>query len=66
MERMAISVLGYLKSVAAVRCVQTNRKKIDMEEALKLLAVRMGRLHEPLAWQDDVEKRINKLRCGQW
>jgi hypothetical protein len=66
MERMAISVLGYLKSVAAVRCVQTNKACLDMDEALKYLASKMRRHHEQLAWQDDVEKRINKLRCGQW
>ncbi len=66
MERMAISVLGYLKSVAAVRCVQTNKKSLEMEEALKLLSFRLERLHEPIAWQDDVEKRISKYRHGQW
>ena len=66
MERMAISVLGYLKSVAAVRCVQTNRDNLDMDEALKHLTYKLERLHEPLAWQDDVEKRINKFRHGQW
>jgi hypothetical protein len=66
MERIAISVLGYLKSVAAVRCVQTNKNSLDMEDALKLLSSRLGRLQEPLSWQDDVEKRINKYRHGQW
>lgn len=66
MERMAISVLGYLKSVAAVRCVQTDKESIDMEEALKILASRMGRIHEPICWQGDVKTRIHKIRSGQW
>lgn len=66
MERMAISVLGYLKSVAAVRCVQTNKETLDLEAALKFLTFKMKRHHEPMSWQGDVEKKINKLRYGQW
>ncbi len=66
MERMAISVLGYLKSVAAVRCIQTNKNTLDMDEALKYLGLKMRQHLVNVAWQDDVEKRINKFRHGQW
>ena len=44
LERSAISVLGYLKGVAAVRCVQTGRNNLDMEEALKHLTFRSWNL----------------------
>lgn len=66
MERIAISVLGYLKSVSALRSVQTGYKPLDMDAALKMLSFRMKRHLEPLSWQDDVQKRINKYRYGQW
>jgi hypothetical protein len=66
MERMAISVFGYLKSVAAVRCLQTGRSTFNMDEALRDLSLKMGLHYEKIAWQDDVEKRINKFRHGQW
>lgn len=66
MERITISVLGYLKNVAAIRCVQTNQNTYDMEKALDYLALKLRRQHVNIAWNDDVEKRINKYRYGQW
>lgn len=66
MERIAISVLGYLKSVAAIRCVQTNQSTFDMDKALDYLALKMRQHQVNIAWDDDVEKRINKYRYGQW
>lgn len=66
MERMAISVYGYLKRVAAVRCVQTNKETLDMDDAIKYLTRHLHRLNEPIAWEDAVEKRINEIRHGQW
>lgn len=66
MMRMAIAIHGYLKMVAAVHCVQTHKTMLDVNEALKVIDSRIQKLHEPLAWQIDVEKRIKEIRLGQW
>jgi len=66
MVRMAISMYGYLKMVAAVHCVQKGKQLIDVNEALKVIDLRFQKLYEPLAWQIDVEKRIKEIRLGQW
>lgn len=66
MMRMAIAVHGYLKQVAAVDCVQTGKPLIDVNTALSVIDARIQKLHEPLAWQADVENRIKKIRLGQW
>ena len=57
---------GYLKKVAAVHCVQTGKSIIDVNEALNVIDSRFQELHEPLAWQADVERRIKEIRLGQW
>lgn len=66
MMRMAISLYGYLKKVAAVHCVQTDKKMIDINDALSVIDSRIQKLHEPLAWKVDVERRIKEIRLGQW
>jgi len=66
MVRMSIAVHGYLKMVAAVHCVQTGKPLIDVNEALKVIDSHIQKLHEPLAWQIDVEKRIKEIRLGKW
>jgi hypothetical protein len=66
MVRMAIAVHGYLKMVAAVHCVQTGKPTIDANEALRVINSRIQELHEPLAWNVDVERRIKEIRLGQW
>lgn len=66
MMRMAISLYGYLKRIAAVHCVQTGKDMIDMDEALKVISGSIRQLHDPLAWQIDVERRIREIRLGAW
>ena len=64
--RMAISMYGYLKRIAAVHCLQTGQPMISDAEALQRLENLISRVHEPMAWQTDVTKRINSIRLGQW
>lgn len=66
MQRMAISVYGYLKRVSAVNSVQTYRKPMTADEALKFLGRYIEKLDEPLAWQADVDRRIKEIRLGEW
>jgi hypothetical protein len=64
--RMSISIQGYLKRVAAIRCVQTGKEMVEPEVALEYLAGQLRKLYEPLAWQADVEKRIKEIQVGVW
>ncbi len=66
MMRMAISMYGYLKRVAAIDCIQKGKKLISSDEALNHVGKLIGKLHEPLAWQMDVEKRIKEMKLGEW
>lgn len=64
--RMAVSMYGYLKRIAAVHCLQTGQPMISDAEALQRLENLISRVHEPMAWQIDVTKRIDSIRLGQW
>lgn len=66
MTRMAISIYGYLKRVAAVHCVQANKGVIDVDAAMSQVRSRINMLYEPLAWEFDVDKRIKEIRLGEW
>jgi len=66
MTRMAISVYGYLKRMAAMECAQTGQTKISLEEVLRSLGVRLDRLHDPLSWQLAVRKRLKAIELGEW
>ena len=62
-----LSVYGYMKRIAAIRALQQGRQDVirlplllpDFRDLLK-------RVHDPLAWDGDVRKRINEMRLGPW
>ncbi len=64
--RIAISIQGYLKRVAAVECVLHDRQMLTNSEALKHLEGLLVRVHDPLTWKTDVRKRIDSIKLGQW
>jgi hypothetical protein len=66
MMRMALSVYGYLKRIAAVHCIQHDEPFATTDEALRRLQQMLSRVHDPLTWRTDVEKRIDLIRLGQW
>lgn len=66
MTRMAISVHGYLKRAAAVQRISHGEGYVSKEEALKFLSMFIERVHDPLTWHLDVEKRVEEMRLGQW
>ncbi len=66
MMRIAISVYGYLKRVAAIHCVQNGKTIISKDEALEHLCEKMWKVHDPLNWGIDVKKRIDFIGCGEW
>jgi len=66
MQRYAISMYGYLKSVAAVYCVQKDLEDVPVESTLRHVAILMHELHEPMAWRSEVAKRIAEIESGVW
>jgi hypothetical protein len=66
MMRMAIAMYGYLKRVAAVYCIQNKKPMISSGNALDHFGHVMLRLHEPLAWETDVQRRIKEMQLGSW
>lgn len=66
LTRIAISVYGYIKRVAAIDALYTGQAKSYMDEAFTHLQNRISEIHDPLTWQQDVDRRIKEMRFGEW
>lgn len=64
--RIAISVYGYLKRMAAIQCLQNGKDKISITEAQALMGIVIRHVHNPLSWSIDVEERLTEMRLGKW
>lgn len=63
--RMAVSIQGYLKAIAAIDCVIHDKDTVSSNEALQHLQGLLFRVHDPLTWKSDVKKRVNAIRLGK-
>ena len=63
--RMAVSVQGYLKAIAATKCVMHGKEMVSNKEALLHLQGLLAHVHDPLTWKTDVQKRIDVIRLGK-
>ena len=66
MMRLAVSVEGYLKRSAAIECVRRGGELLAHEQALREFSAFLRRVHDPLTWRNDVLKRADEIRLGQW
>jgi len=66
LTRMAISVYGYMKRVAAIKCVQQGKEQVRLTDAFETMKDRILRLHQLLSWEIDVKKRTKEIRLGKW
>ncbi|MFT3962011.1 hypothetical protein [Propionivibrio sp.] len=64
--RMAVSVYGYLKRFAALRGIRNNTPDVGFEESLDHLRRKLENVHDPLTWDNDVSRRYDEMRLGQW
>lgn len=62
--RIAISVYGYLKRLAAIECVKNNKPMINFDDGMKKLFNKLSKVHEPVSWRADIEQRIQQIRLG--
>lgn len=63
--RMAVSIQGYLKAIAAMDCVLHGKAMVSNTEAQAHLQGMLARIHDPLTWKTDVQKRIDAIRLGK-
>lgn len=66
LTRIAISVYGYIKRVAAIDALYVGNDKTYMDEAFTHLQNKIFEIHDPLTWQQDVDRRIREMRFGEW
>jgi len=64
--RNAISVYGYLKRIAAIQCLQRGLPMMPHDRAQQYLGILLDQIHDPLTWQNDVERRMTEMRLGEW
>lgn len=64
--RNIISVYGYMKRIAAIQCMQNGLPMMPHDIAQQRLGELLNRIHDPLTWQNDVERRITEMRLGEW
>jgi hypothetical protein len=62
--RIGISVYGYQKQLAALRCVQQGKEFMSAEEARAEFDRLLRRVHHPLNWKLDLRKRIKLVQLG--
>lgn len=66
LTRIAQSVYGYLKRIAAIDVLYSGNQKTYMDEAFQHLFNIIGEIHDPLTWDQDVDRRANEMRLGEW
>ena len=59
--RMAISMEGYLKKVAAIECLKEGRSMLSQGQTIDRLIPLLEKVHNGLTWRGDVQKRIDQL-----
>jgi len=64
--RIAISMYGYLKRLAAIQCLLKNESTLSKDEAFADLKHWVSLVHDPLTWKGEVEKRATEMRLGKW
>ena len=66
MLRIAISIYGYLKRIAAIEGLNQAQEKITLSQAMSVLHHRLLNIHEPMSWHVDVERKMNEMRLSPW
>lgn len=62
--RMAISIEGYLKKVAALECLKEGRPMLSQGQTINRLVPLLEKVHNGLTWRSDVQKRIDQIRLA--
>jgi hypothetical protein len=63
--RIAVSVYGYVKRLAAIVSLQDGRDTVTLNEAEARLSALIERVHDPLSWRLDVAAKREQTRLGR-
>lgn len=62
--RMAISMEGYLKKVAAIECLKEGRPMLSQSQTIDRLIPLLEKVHNGLTWRADVQRRMDQMRLA--
>ena len=62
--RMAVSMEGYLKKVAAIECLKEGRPMLSQGQTIERLIPLLEKVHNGLTWRGDVQRRMDELRLA--
>jgi hypothetical protein len=62
LTRMAISMEGYLKKVAAIECLKEGRPMLSQRQTIERFVPLLEKVHNRLTWHGDVQRRMDQLR----
>jgi hypothetical protein len=62
--RIAISMEGNLKKVAAIECLKAGLRSMSQQQTLDLFVPLLSKVHNGLTWNGDVQRRIDELRLA--
>jgi hypothetical protein len=65
LARIAVSVYGYQKRVAAIVSLRDRHDSVTLGHAATLLNELIHRLHDPLSWEMDVAAKREQTRLGR-
>jgi hypothetical protein len=64
--RIAISVYGYLKRIAAITGMQHAEDFVSLPAAEQRLRDLVQRVHDPVSWGIDVQTKREQVQFGNW
>lgn len=64
LTRIAISLYGYAKRVAAIECLRGGHAFLSLDESVTKIERLLQRVHDASTWRTDVEKRVTEMRLG--
>lgn len=64
LTRMAISMEGYLKKIAAIECLKEGRPMLSQRQTIERTVRLLEKVHNGLTWRKDVQRRIDQLRLA--
>lgn len=62
--RMAISMEGYLKKIAAIECLKEGRPMLTQGQTIDRLVPLLRKVHNGMTWSGDVQRRMDQLRLA--
>lgn len=64
LRRIAVSIYGYLKRIAAIDSLRRDVEDISIDNALRKMEFVIREIHDPLTWQQNINRLVNEMRLG--